>query len=100
MGDIRIIVDLPSEGMLSTLKLQPLDFKYDSARLKDILEKRLPGEFPGARMIKVNIVPTSAFFGADVMGIRIDEVLATMKKLSDTIASAIKEEASPLNIKD
>jgi hypothetical protein len=98
MDEIRIIVDLPSEDMIKTLKIQPMDGKYDSERLKIALEKRLPLEFPQARVIKVNVVSTNAFFGIDVMGLRTGEVLETMKKVSDSISSIIKEESGVKSI--
>ncbi len=93
MEEIRIIVDLPNEDMVRTLKINPVEGHYDSNRLKAAIERRLHREFPMAKVIKVNIVSTNAFFGADVMGFRIDEVLGVMKKLSDVIASVVKEEA-------
>ena len=99
MGEIKIIVDLPSESMLNTLRLQPLDGPYSSARLKKALEQRLAREFPGVKKVTVNVVAANAYFGADVMGTRVDEVLETMKKLSEAISSVVKEEADGRVIK-
>ncbi len=92
MREIRIIVDLPSENMLNMLRLRPMDDKYDSMQLKTAIEKRLSEEFPNARMIKVNIIQSNAFFGVDVMGIRFEEVLDTMNKVYHIISSILKEE--------
>lgn len=100
MDDIRIIVDLPNDDMIKTLKLNPLDGQYDSKRLKIALDRRLSHDFPQARNIRVNIVATNAFFGVDVMGLRMGEVLEMMKKVADVISSVIKEEFGYKTIPD
>jgi hypothetical protein len=93
MGELRITVDLPDGKMLQALRVPPPYANYDSGKLKETMKQRLSEEFPQAKAIKVNVVPTNGFFGVDVTSTRFDDVLDAMKKAADTISSIIGEES-------
>ena len=90
MGEIRIIIDLPGDKIVRSLKMMPYE-GYDSARLADAIKGRLARELPDVKQIKVVPVAANLFFGVDIMGTKIEDVLSTMEKLPGILAEIVDE---------